>query len=602
MYFLDKMDKKIRQPIISVLGHVDHGKTLLLDSIRGSTVTDREAGAITQHIGATEIPVPQVEDICGRFLDKFTEENIELPGLLFIDTPGHEAFANLRSRGGSLADLAILVVDITEGFKPQTEESINYLKEDETPFVVAANKVDLLSGWKPQDDACFLDSFSGQNDRVRQELEEKLYELIGRLDDYGFSSERFDRVQDFKNEVGIVPTSAKTGEGIAELLAILSGLAQRYMGEELSVEASGPARGTVLEIKEEKGLGKTLDAIIFDGEISAQDEIAVGGLDKVMLTNVRALLQPKPLDEIRDPQERFRNVDKVSAAAGLKIVAPDIEEAVAGAPVWKIEEDDDVDEVCELVKERLESVRMEKERDGVVVKADTLGSLEALENQLQSHDIPIRRADIGDVSRQDIIEAESVGEEEQLLGVVLAFNVGVHPHAEKEAEKKDLKILENDVIYRLIEEYENWKEEERERMRAEKLEGLCRPGKVSIKPGYIFRNNNPAIVGVDVLAGIVEPDFPLMDKEGKKVGVVKEIQKKKESVSEAEVGDELALSINGPTVGRQIDEGDVLYIDVPSEDMIELKELSDIISEDEKRAMEEIISIKEENNPRYGVM
>ncbi len=596
------MSGDIRQPIISVLGHVDHGKTLLLDRIRGTAVASREAGAITQHIGATEVPVSTVQDICGRFLEKFTEREVELPGLLFIDTPGHEAFANLRSRGGALADLAILVVDINEGFKPQTYESINYLKENETPFVVAANKADLIPGWKPNKNACFLDTYPNQNSRVQEEIDTKIYDIVGKLTDEDFQSERFDRIENFKKQIAIVPTSAKTGEGIPELLAILAGLAQRYMTEDLAVEVSGPARGTVLEIKEEKGLGKTLDAIIYDGTLSPQDEIAVGGLEKAIATKVRALLKPKPLDEIRDPQERFKHVDNVTAAGGVKIAAPDIEGAVSGSPIWGIESDEDLQEFVNLIKERVESIRIETDQEGVVVKADTLGSLEALEGQLKANEIPIRRADIGEVSRRDVIEADAVSENEPLLGVILAFNVGLMKHAEDEAKRKGVKVLENDVIYRLIEDYEDWVEEERKRIRAEKLEGLSRPGKVSIKSGYVFRKSDPAIVGVDVLGGIIRPGFSLMNKDGERIGKIKEIQEEKETLSEIGTGDEAALSIRGPTVGRQIKEGDVLYVDIPSEEMVKLKELSDMLSDDELGVMEEITSIKGKDNPAYGVM
>ncbi len=596
------MTETVRQPIISVLGHVDHGKTLLLDKIRGTTVASREAGAITQHIGATEIPVETVENICGRFLKKFAGGEVKLPGLLFIDTPGHAAFANLRSRGGALADLGILVIDITEGFKPQTEESIRYLKRNETPFVIAANKCDLLAGWKPEEDACFLDTYPNQNERVQKEIDEKIYNLVGKLDELGFQSERFDRVEKYRKQIGIVPTSAKTGEGIPELLAILAGLAQSYLKEQLRVEVSGPARGTVLEVKKERGLGKTLDALIYDGTISTQDKIAVGGLDKVIVTKVRALLRPRPLDEIRDPQERFENVKRVSAAAGVKIAAPDIDDAVAGGPIWGIESDEEIDEICKLVKERLENVRIQKDKDGIIVKADTLGSLEALESQLEGQNIPIRRADIGSVTRQDVIEAGAVSESEPLLGAVLAFNIDLLPHAKEEAENRNVKVLKNDVIYRLIEDYEEWVEKERERIRRKKLEGLIRPGKVSIKPGYIFRSSDPAIVGVDVLGGIIRPDFPLMKKGGKKVGRVREIQSEQEAVSEAKSGDEVALSIQGPTVGRQIREGDVLYVDVPSDQMVKLEELSEMLSEEEKGVMEEIISIKQEKDSTYGVM
>ncbi|KXB01233.1 translation initiation factor IF-2 [candidate division MSBL1 archaeon SCGC-AAA259O05] len=596
------MTKKKRQPIISVLGHVDHGKTLLLDKIRGTTVASREAGAITQHIGATEIPVATVKRICGRFLDRFTKGEITLPGLLFIDTPGHEAFANLRSRGGSLADLGVLVVDITEGFQPQTIESVNHLKDSETPFVIVANKCDLIPGWRPSPDACFLDTFSEQNSRVQKEVNERIYELVGDLDEHGFQSERFDRVSDFKKQIGIIPTSAKTGEGVPELLAVLTGLAQRFMEEELSIEVSGPARGTVLEVKETRGLGKTIDAIIYNGTLSARDEIAVGGLNKVIISRVRALLQPKPLDEIRDPQERFEHVDSISAAAGVKIAAPEIEEVIAGAPIWGVESDEDIEGICRLVEERIESVRIKAERSGLIIKADTLGSLEALENQLRANDVPIRKADVGAVSRQDVVEANAVSEDDPLLGVILAFNVKVLPHAKKEAKTRDITILEDQVIYRLIEVYEEWVKKEKERMRAKKLKGLIRPGKISIKQGYVFRRNNPAIVGVDVLGGILRPGFPLMNKDGKEIGTIREIQSEKETVSEAEIGEEVALSIEGPTVGRQINEGEVLYVDISDEQIIKLKGMSDMLSEDEVRVMEEIISIKQENNPTYGVL
>ncbi|KXA89416.1 translation initiation factor IF-2 [candidate division MSBL1 archaeon SCGC-AAA259I09] len=596
------MSETIRQPIISVLGHVDHGKTLLLDKIRGTTVASREAGAITQHIGATEIPVSTVEGICGRFLERFAGGEVKLPGLLFIDTPGHEAFANLRSRGGALADLGILVIDITEGFKPQTHESIEYLKQNQTPFVIAANKCDLIPGWRPEENACFLDTFPNQNSRVQKVLDEKIYDIVGKLDEYGFQSERFDRIEQFKKQIGIVPTSAKTGEGIPELLAILAGLAQSYMKKDLSVEVTGPARGTVLEIKKERGLGKTIDALIYDGTLSTKDKIAVGGLEKVIITNVRALLRPKPLEEIRDPQEKFKNVDKVSAAAGVKIAAQNLDEAIAGAPIWGIESDEDIDKICKIVKERLESIRIETDKNGIVVKADTLGSLEALESQLRAHEIPIRHADIGEVTRQNIIEAGAVAEDNPLLGVVLAFNVKILPHAKEKAEEQKVKVLQNDVIYRLIEDYEEWVEEEKERIRREKLKGLIRAGKVSIKPGYVFRSSKPAIVGVDVLGGIIRPDFPLMKKDGESVGTVREIQSKQETLSEAESGEEVALSIEGPTVGRQIKEGDVLYVDIPSEQMAKLKEVSEMLSEDEKGVMEEIKSIKKKKDSAYGVM
>ncbi len=595
-------ERKVRQPIISVLGHVDHGKTLLLDKVRGTTVAAREAGAITQHIGATEVPTETIEQICGKLLERFGV-GVELPGLLFIDTPGHEAFTNLRRRGGALADLAVLVVDISEGIMPQTLESINLQKSNRTPFTMAANKIDTLPGWRPKEGACFLESLPTQSEGVQRKLDEKIYELVGKLHELGFEAERFDRVSDFRKQVCIVPTSAKTGEGVPELLAVLAGLAQRFMGKELAVEVKGPARATVLEVKEEVGLGTAIDTIVYDGTLAKKDMIAVGGLKDVIVSKVRALFQPKPLDEIRDPQDKFRHVNKVVAAAGVKVAAPGLEEVVAGAPFWVIESEGEADELRRQIRAELDRVRIQADVDGVVVRADTLGSLEALEGQLRAHEIPIRRADIGGVSRRDVVEAVAVAERKPLLAAILAFNVGVSPDAREEAKKRKVKVVEQDVIYRLIETYEEWAERKREEVRREKLKGFVRPGKFALKPGLVFRRSQPAIVGVDVLGGILRPKFPVMRRDGRRVGTIREIQREQETVSEAAAGDELAVSIEGPMVGRHINEGDVLYVDIPRDQVIVLKrDLKDMLSGDELGVLEETISSKQREDPTYGVM
>ena len=323
--------KKIRQPIIAVLGHVDHGKTTLLDRIRKTNVAGKEAGGITQHIGATEVPIEVVKEIAGPLLSLWKGE-IKLPGLLFIDTPGHEAFTSLRARGGSLADLAILIIDVNEGFQPQTLESIEILKKYKTPFIVAANKIDRIKGWKVKENEAFLLNFKKQDQRAQQELETKLWEVIGKFYELGFQANRFDRVQDFTKELAIVPISAKYGIGVAELLVLIAGLSQKYLEQKLKIEVEGPARGTILEVREELGLGTTIDVIIYDGTLKKDDTIVVGGKDRAIVTKIRALLKPKPLDEIRDPRFRFDHVEEVAAASGIKIAAPDLDGALAGSP------------------------------------------------------------------------------------------------------------------------------------------------------------------------------------------------------------------------------------------------------------------------------
>jgi translation initiation factor 5B len=596
------VSRSIRQPIVSILGHVDHGKTLLLDAIRGTAVASREAGGITQHIGASEVPAEAIRRMCGELLSRFRIE-VTIPGLLFIDTPGHEAFANLRRRGGALADLAVLVVDIREGFMPQTFESVEILKSYRTPFMIAANKIDLIPGWQPRPGSCFLDSAASQRPEVQHVLDERIYGIVGTLHELGFEAERFDRVTDFRRQVCIVPTSAKTGEGIHEILVVLAGLAQRFMEKQLAVEAGEPARGTVLEVREEPGLGKTLDVIIYDGVLSTGDMFAVGGTDRAIVSRVRAILRPKPMDEMRDPEDRFRRVDSVCAAAGVKVVAPNLEGVVAGGPFQVIRDEGEAGRVWEEIQRELERVRISSESDGVVIKTDTLGSLEALENQLRKRGIPIKRADIGEVSRRDVVEASAVSKADPLLGVVLAFNVGTLPEAEAEAERERVTIIKENVIYRLLEEYEKWVKGKREELRERMLEGYVRPAKLLVKLGYVFRRSDPAIVGVDVLGGVLRPKAPLMRSDGKPVGTVREIQKEKKSMSAARIGEEIAVSIDGPLVGRHFDEGDVLYTDVPRDHALAFKrDLADMLSGDELSVLDEIISIKQRQDPTYGIM
>jgi len=295
-----KQTKYIRQPIVSVLGHVDHGKTSFLDYIRGSSVADRESGAITQHIGASEIPIDVIYNVCGELLK---QQNFSLPGLLFIDTPGHHAFTTLRTRGGSLADLAVLIVDINEGFKPQTYESINILKQYKTPFIIAVNKIDKISGWKKSNEL-LSKRIASQRTNVKTIFKDKIFELIGILYENKFQAELYYKIQDFRKNIAIIPISSKTGEGIPELLMTLVGLAQNFLEEKLHNEI-GPAKGTVLEVKEEVGLGTTIDSIIYSGILRCNDKIVIGTKEDPIIAKIKALLKPKPLDEIRDPRERF---------------------------------------------------------------------------------------------------------------------------------------------------------------------------------------------------------------------------------------------------------------------------------------------------------
>ncbi len=550
-----------RQPIVCVLGHVDTGKTLLLDRIRKSSVQAREVGGITQHIGASFFPLDTLMELCGPLLGRL-KGKIRIPGLLVIDTPGHEAFANLRKRGGGVADIAILVIDVLKGFEAQTHESLDILRARKTPFLVGVNKIDRIPGWLSHPEKLFWESYQSQDPYVREDLDNRLYTIMGIFSTIGFQSERFDKIKDFTRAVALVPVSAKTGEGVPELLSVLVGLTQQYLRMQLQV-MEGPGKGTVLEVKEEAGLGVTVNAVVYDGILRKGDTIVIGGKEKPIVTKVRAVLLPKPLDEIRDPRDKFSSVDLVSAASGIKIAAPDLDTALAGAPLYVVPSEEQVEEFVKIVSEEVEKVKIATDVDGIVLKTDALGSLEAVAESLKGENVPIRLADVGDVSKRDIMEANVVKEHEPLYGSVLAFNGKLLPDAEEEARDRGIRIFQHNVIYHLIDEYVEWLRNERDKSALEEFDQLVRPGKIRILPGYVFRKAKPAIVGVEVLAGRIKPKVVLVKEDGENVGEIMQIQDKGKAVSEAVTEMQVAVSLEKPIVGRHIIEKDVLYVRVP---------------------------------------
>ncbi len=586
---------KIRTPIVCVLGHVDHGKTSLLDKIRGSSVVNTEQGAITQHIGATIVPIEAIRKMSGAM----EKAPINVPGLLFIDTPGHHAFTTLRARGGALADMAILVVDLNEGFQPQTIEAVQILRNYKTPFVIAATKLDRTGGWRVYPEEGFVASFSNQNERVKQHVETKIYELVGRFSDMEFSADRFDRVRDFARNLAIVPLSAHTGEGIADLLLVMIGLAQRYLEQELALKVDGPGCGTVLEVKEERGLGITLDVILYDGTLSVGDEIAIASKEGVIITKVRSLLKPRPMKEIL-VEDRFERVKRVVAATGIKVSAPGLEEVVAGSPLRAIR--GDRKEIIELIRREMETIDVNLSPEGIVIKADTIGALEALCKELASKEIPVRRAEVGPVSRHDIIDTEAVKEE--LYKVILSFNTPVLPDAlelKKDPSYEKLKHFEGRVIYRLIDEYCEWSEELQRSRQQQKFEKIVMPAKVTVLPNNVFRQSNPAVVGVRILAGTLRTNVELCLMDGKKVGHLKTIQLRRESIPEAIAGQEVAISIEGATVGRQVNVSDDLYVDIPERHVKVLeKELLSHLPIPTQTILEEFTKMRRKENPFWG--
>ena len=591
---------RIRQPIVSVLGHVDSGKTSLLDKVRGTGVQGREAGGITQHIGASFLPVETIQKICGPLYEKLSKVEHKIPGILVIDTPGHEVFTNLRSRGGSAADIAILVVDANRGFQPQTNESLKILESRKVPFVVALNKTDMVSGWKNTETQFISQSIKEQNVEVQNFLDEKIYNVVTALSVLGYQSEAFYRVNDYKKEIAIVPVSAKTGVGIPELFAVLVGLTQQYLKEKLNQEEKSN-RGIILEVNDEVGLGPTANMILIDGQMRKEDSIIAAKRDSVIVTKPKALLLPKPLDEMRDPRDKFKPVEHIQAAAGVKIASPDLDGVLPGSTLYAVSDDAEIEYFKKIIEDEMQSVFISTETKGVILKCDAIGSLEAMTEMLRRQQIPISKADIGPVTRRDILEAMAVKENDRHLGVILAFNVKVLQDAETESDNNHIKVFTDKIIYSLIDTYTQWVDDDKADEENSVFKELTPISKFTFLKGFVFRNNNPAVFGIRVDIGQLRQKIPFMNKTGKKIGIIHQLQHDGKTVNLVKTGQEVACSVQNVTIGRQIVEEDVFYTLPSSSDAKKLiKRFMHKLSSEETSVLNEIIEIQRATDPAYG--
>tara|TARA_B100000686_G_scaffold331096_1_gene394196 strand:- start:1623 stop:3290 length:1668 start_codon:yes stop_codon:yes gene_type:complete len=553
---------------------------------------DREAGGITQHIGATEVPSDILNELCAPLLGGKTFDS---PGLLFIDTPGHHSFSSLRARGGSLADIAILIVDVMEGCRPQTRESLRILKQSKTPFVVAANKVDRIHGWECEKGRAMALSMTDQSKEALGLFDQRYWELVGQFAEEAFNLERYDRIKDFTKDIALVPISAREGEGIQDLLAVVIGLAERYLEEQLTdVEGSGEA--TVLEMKEERGLGKTLDLILHRGSIRKGDEIVLVSDMGGVSSRVKGLFSPRGMSEMRDAGDRWDDTEAVYAAAGIKISAPSLDRVLVGTTLRVVSTEEERKEAMEEASAEA-NLSIELDEEGVCIKSDTVGGLEALAKELREIDVPIREASIGKVSRRDVRSAEASSD--PLHRIIMAFSTEILEEAEEEIEGSEagVKHVGSEIIYRILEEHEEWVESRKSELEEERREMVVYPGRIMLLPDHTFRVSKPAVVGVRVLAGRIHVGQGLL-KDGRRIGRIKSIRSGQESMKEARQGAEVAISVEGVTVGRQIEEGDVLLVDIPESHARRLRKME--MTSIEKEVYEELLAIHRKDDHFWG--
>lgn len=574
----------LRQPIVCVLGHVDHGKTSILDSIRGTSLMKKESGGITQRIGATEISIQRIIEISGG---KISSKMFKIPGLLFVDTPGHVAFANMRTRGGALADIAILVIDINDGIMPQTVESINILRKFKTPFIIVANKIDTLAYFIKPENTSFSEFLKEQRQEYIDELDNKLYAIINQLYQHNLTADRFDRITDFTKNVSIVPSSAKYSIGILEILMTISGLAQRFLTPSIAL-INNLAKANVLEIRREESLGMTLDSILYQGKLKTGMAVYVNTSEGQKETKIKALFT-----NVSSKSTKVTERSVVNSASGVRIAISDKLDVIPGTTL--IEAKGDIDSIIKELHEESQ-VKIDLDEHGITLKADTLGSLEAVAFELGTRGIKIRSTQIGEISKRDLIDVSTLPD--QMDRILAGFNVDLSTDAKNNLMNYDVAVVASKVIYSLIEEIEKWLKNKKEEMDEESKQGMPIPSKLVIMPEYIFRAAKPIIVGVKILSGRIKVGDNMIRDDGKYAGTIKSIRDGEVSKRFAEAGQEVAVAIDGVTLNRQISADQPIYVDITEDVVKKLKERS--LDEKTMETLEEIIKIKRKENIFWG--
>ncbi len=577
---------QLRSPIVTVCGHVDHGKTSILDCLRGSSLQEGEAGGITQRISFTRYPLSRICEACPLIAKQGI--TLDIPGFLFIDTPGHAAFTNLRKRGGSLADLAIVVVSIKESIQLQTVEVLQILKAHKTPFVLALNKIDTISGWRHHEKLSFKESLERQPIHAREEFDEALMTFQGSLKEQGFDSDLFYEISDFTKKIVIVPCSARSHEGISELLFVLCGLCQRFLKERLRL--SDVTKGVLLELKKDRGM-EWAEAIVYDGVLREGDTLMIASFDEPVVSKARALSEMLPLST------KYASVKELRAATGGRVQLTVKEGVLPGMPFQVVSDVKEQAEVRKQFKKELSEV-LTLNKQGIILKADSLGSLEALMLLLRQERIPFVKAGIGPIGKSDLLSAQANLTIEPLDAVVVGFNVTLEEGVDIPAH---VKVLMNPIVYKLIEDLTLWRKERVEELVREKMLGLATICKLAILPEHVFRNSNPAIFGVRVLAGKIRVGIPLIDDTGEEVARVKSLQHEKQSVSEAMEGKELALALPGIMFDRRLGKIISLYADFSESQFRQCMKQRDLFSRSEIKSLEELAELKRKKKANWGL-
>ena len=601
-----------RCPIFTIMGHVDTGKTTLLDYLRKTSVQSHEAGGITQQIGTTLLTrdiISKQINLSDANLDANLKIDIKIPGLLLIDTPGHESFEILRKLGSKLADIAIVIIDIMHGLEPQTIESIKFLKESNVPFMFVLNKIDRLYGWNNQNLSGnkLLDA---QNFNTKEEFYSRFKQIQTQIMIQGINSELYWSNTSVDDTINIIPISAVTGQGISDLLTCIINYSQTFLSEQIKwVEQ---LECIIMEISNDNTYGYTLDCILKNGQLSKGDTIQIQSHSNIIKTKIKNILT---IPENKDSKyiSKYTQHQTIKGTCQIKIVASNIETSQIGSKIFLIPNETKSKsfsiEKVEIEEKVEEQNKIQLNSQGICIFTSTKGSMESFIQYAQTNTelinpIQIAYTSIGNVNKKELVKFNLINTS-STLGItdiinslenelkpenicVLAFEVEIDKEAIQYAKDNKIHIFHDNTIYRLFNQYKEFANtlylDRKEKMRT----NTVFPCILKIIESNIFNKKNPLIIGVEVLEGTLHLGTPLIIIPSKTlIGKVVGIQVNKQDVKVGKTGQSICIKIDnisnpGIMYGRHFTHKDLLYPNITraSIDLLKKYFKKDISKED----------------------